>query len=64
MQIVDRRPGDVAVCTADATLANKELGWHPTRSMDDMCQDMWRWTRRNPMGYDGEMKDEDHDDEA
>ncbi|KAL1935011.1 hypothetical protein VTP01DRAFT_4151 [Rhizomucor pusillus] len=62
--IVDRRPGDVAVCTADATLANKELGWHPTRNMDDMCQDMWRWTRRNPLGYDGEMKDEDEDDEA
>ncbi|KAI8337512.1 hypothetical protein BC941DRAFT_470401 [Chlamydoabsidia padenii] len=58
-KIVDRRPGDVGVCTADATLANRELGWKPLYTMDDMCQDMWRWTRRNPNGYDGPLIDGD-----
>ncbi|KAI8086435.1 UDP-glucose 4-epimerase [Halteromyces radiatus] len=58
-KIVERRPGDVGVCTADATLANKELGWKPLYTMDDMCQDMWRWTRRNPNGYDGPLVDDD-----
>ncbi|KAI7866065.1 hypothetical protein BDF14DRAFT_1729077 [Spinellus fusiger] len=52
-KIVERRPGDVATCTADARMANDELGWFPVRSMDDMCQDMWRWTHLNPQGYDG-----------
>lgn len=54
-KIEQRRPGDVGTCTADASLANKELGWNPVYSMDDMCQDMWRWTRRNPNGYEGEL---------
>lgn len=58
---MERRPGDIAICTADATLANRELGWYPTRNMDDMCEDMWRWTRRNPMGYDGPMLEDEED---
>ncbi|KAG0166713.1 hypothetical protein DFQ30_006859 [Apophysomyces sp. BC1015] len=58
-KIVDRRPGDVAVCTADASLANRELGWKPLRSIDGMCRDMWRWTHMNPQGYDGPSVDID-----
>jgi UDP-glucose 4-epimerase len=58
-KIVERRLGDVGVCTADATLANEELGWKPLYTMDDMCQDMWRWTRRNPNGYAGPLVDND-----
>ncbi|KAI8989333.1 hypothetical protein BDB01DRAFT_781412 [Pilobolus umbonatus] len=54
-KIEQRRPGDVGTCTADASLANKELDWTPVYTMDDMCQDMWRWTRRNPNGYEGEL---------
>ncbi|KAG1468886.1 hypothetical protein G6F56_003577 [Rhizopus delemar] len=54
-KIQNRRPGDVGICTADVSLANKELGWHPLYTMDDMCQDIWRWTQRNPNGYDGEL---------
>ncbi|KAI9305013.1 hypothetical protein BJ944DRAFT_180735 [Cunninghamella echinulata] len=57
-KIVDRRPGDVGICTADATLANKELNWKPVYNMDNMCEDMWRWTKRNPNGYDGPLIDE------
>jgi len=41
--IVDRRPGDAAVSFADPTLANRELGWHAVRTVEDMCLDAWRW---------------------
>ena len=50
-QIVDRRPGDIAACYADAALAKAELGWQATRTIDDMCQDTWRWQQQNPQGY-------------
>lgn len=38
-----RRPGDVASLVADSTLAERELGWRPTRTLEDMCRDAWRW---------------------
>ncbi len=50
-KIAPRRPGDVAQCYADASLAEKLLGWRATRSLDDMCADAWRWQSRNPDGY-------------
>jgi UDP-glucose 4-epimerase len=50
-QIVDRRPGDVAVCYADATKAKEELGWVATRGIEEMCRDSWRWQKGNPEGY-------------
>ena len=50
--IVDRRPGDVAVCYADPTKAKEELGWVATRGIEDMCRDAWRWQSQNPNGYE------------
>jgi UDP-glucose 4-epimerase len=50
-QIVDRRPGDVAVCYADGTKAKEELGWVATRGIEEMCRDSWRWQKGNPEGY-------------
>jgi UDP-glucose 4-epimerase len=44
-RIVARRPGDVAQCYADPSLAREVLGWQATRSLDDMCADTWRWQR-------------------
>ena len=41
--LVARRPGDVAACYADTTLAEKLLGWRATRGIDEMCRDAWRW---------------------
>jgi len=38
-EIVDRRPGDIAVCYADATKAKRELGWFVKRGVVDMCRD-------------------------
>ncbi len=42
-RITDRRPGDIAKCWADTSLANRLLGWQATRSLEDMCGDAWRW---------------------
>jgi UDP-glucose 4-epimerase len=48
-KIAGRRPGDIAVCYADATLAERELGWKAERSIEQMCEDSWRWqSQGNP----------------
>ena len=50
-QITDRRPGDIAACYADPSLAEKMLGWKAARHLEDMCADTWRWQSQNPAGY-------------
>lgn len=50
-EIRPRRTGDVAECWADPTLAFNELGWKAELGIEDMCQDAWRWQRKNPYGY-------------
>ncbi len=54
-RIVDRRPGDAAVCYADSSKANAELGWRATRGLDLMCADAWRWQSANPDGYPDDL---------
>jgi len=49
--IVPRRAGDIAKCFADPSYAKKILGWEATRSIDEMCEDSWRWQSNNPNGY-------------
>ena len=53
-QLAPRRPGDVAQCYADPSLARKLLGWQATRTIEEMCADAWRWQKGNPRGYAGE----------
>ena len=50
-KFVERRPGDIAQCFADPTLAAKELGWKATRGLEEMCEDTWRWQSLNPDGF-------------
>lgn len=50
-QIVERRPGDVAVSYADPSLAQRELSWQAQRDLLTMCQDTWKWQSLNPNGY-------------
>lgn len=50
-KIVDRRPGDIAMCWADPTLAKLELGWKAQRGLPEMIVDTWRWQLNNPQGY-------------
>ena len=42
-EIVDRRPGDIAVCYADPSKAEHELGWKSTLDIEDMVRDAWRF---------------------
>jgi UDP-glucose 4-epimerase len=50
-QIAPRRPGDIAACYADPSLANELLGWRAERGLEEMCVDAWRWQDGNPEGY-------------
>ncbi len=52
-QFAPRRPGDVAQCYADASLAHRLLGWRAKLTLADMCTDTWRWQSQNPNGYGG-----------
>ena len=49
--IKERRPGDIATCYADASLAREELGWEAQYGIKEMCEDSWRWQSGNPNGY-------------
>ncbi len=49
--VAPRRAGDVASCWADPERAWRELGWRAERSLDRMCEDVWRWQSANPTGY-------------
>jgi len=42
-RVVGRRPGDVAQCFADPSLARATLGWQAQLGIDAMCADAWRW---------------------
>ncbi|HVR82958.1 MAG TPA: UDP-glucose 4-epimerase GalE [Planctomycetota bacterium] len=45
------RPGDPRVLVADNTNARRELGWEPTRSLDEMIDSTYRWRLAHPNGY-------------
>ncbi|MEX0375466.1 UDP-glucose 4-epimerase GalE [Spiribacter pallidus] len=53
VQVAPRRPGDIAECYADPTLAREQLGWQAEHDLDAMMRDAWRWQRQNPQGYEG-----------
>ncbi len=42
-RIAPRRPGDIAVCYADATRARELLHWTAKRDLTAMCRDAWNW---------------------
>lgn len=49
--IAPPRPGDVAICYADASKAKEELGWEAERGLGEMCADTWNWQSNNPNGF-------------
>ncbi|EXJ13619.1 UDP-glucose 4-epimerase GalE [Imhoffiella purpurea] len=51
-RIVERRPGDIAMCYADPARARDELGWSAEYGIDAMVADTWRWQSMNPGGYE------------
>ncbi|GAB3730915.1 UDP-glucose 4-epimerase GalE [Nocardiopsis nanhaiensis] len=52
-EVVDRRPGDIAVCYADPAAAIRDLDWKAVLTVDDACRDAWRWQSANPGGFAG-----------
>ena len=47
-----RRPGDIAACWASPEKAGERLGWRAKKTLDEMCEDSWRWQESNPRGYE------------
>ena len=50
-EIVDRRPGDIAMTWAATDFAAEVLGWRASRGLDEMIADHWRWQSQNPHGF-------------
>lgn len=50
-RIVGRRAGDVAVCYAETSRAERELGWRAQFGIAEMCRDSCNWQSKNPNGY-------------
>lgn len=46
-KIVNRRPGDIAACYSDPTKAKAELGFVATKTLEDMCRDLWNYEKNN-----------------
>jgi UDP-glucose 4-epimerase len=53
-KIVARRVGDIAKCYADPSFAKEVLGWEAKKTIEDMCEDSWRWQSQNPDGYNND----------
>ncbi len=45
-RITERRPGDIAKCWADPSLAEKELGFKAQYDLKRMCEDSWRFQQK------------------
>lgn len=45
-KIVNRRPGDIAACYSDPTKAKEELGFVATKTLEDMCRDLWNYEKK------------------
>jgi UDP-glucose 4-epimerase len=50
-RVAPRRPGDIACCYADPTLAAELFGWRAEYGLETMCADAWRWQNCNPEGF-------------
>jgi UDP-glucose 4-epimerase len=50
----ERRPGDPAILTSDATRARTELGWVAQKpELEEMVASAWKWHVDHPDGYTG-----------
>lgn len=51
IKISPRRLGDVCSSVANSNKAARVLGWNPQFTLEQMCEDAWRWQSKNPDGY-------------
>lgn len=56
-KLADRRPGDAEAVWAGTEKSEQELGWKATRTVDDMCRDLWQWIKLNPKAYDTPLEE-------
>ena len=49
-RIAPRRAGDIAKNYADPAKARELFGWEAQLGLDEMCQDLWNFTVKNPQG--------------
>lgn len=49
-KIAPRRAGDIAECYADASKAERLLGWKAQYDLDTMCKDAWNWEKQLKKG--------------
>ena len=47
VHIAPRRPGDVAANYADASKAERLLGWKAELGIEEMCRDAWNYASKN-----------------
>lgn len=45
-----RRSGDVCTSVANSAKAHRILGWNPEFSLEEMCDDTWRWHLKRTSG--------------
>ena len=55
-KIDKRRPGDVAICCADISKAERELGWRCRYSLEAMMRDAWNWQKHSLIDYSASDK--------
>ena len=46
-----RREGDLERIVADNSFLKSLLKWSPTKDLEDMCRDGWKWKSLHPNGY-------------
>ena len=46
-----RREGDLERIVADNSFLKSLLKWAPTKDLEDMCRDGWKWKSLHPNGY-------------
>jgi UDP-glucose 4-epimerase len=50
-EFAPRRAGDLAEYYADPSLAETELHWKTSLTLQEACKDTWNWQSHNPNGY-------------
>lgn len=52
-EFAPRREGDLPAFWADPSYAREQLGWTAELGIQQMCDDVWNWQKKNPNGYKG-----------
>ena len=51
IKFVERRKGDVSSLFTDPTKSEEIIDFRTTKTLEEMCEDTWRWLMNNPEGY-------------